>query len=116
MTDPIRRLAEADEMSRPLTPLNSPFWPLAIAFSGLIVWLAADAWVSYAEYSEWASIRNAQAGRVDEAKKLAEALDKLIDETNKASAAGNPNAKALIDGLAQKGISIKAAPAGSQTR
>jgi hypothetical protein len=116
MTDPIRRLSEADDMSRPTKPMNSPFWPMAIAFSGLLVWLAADAWVSYTEYSEWASIRNAQAGRVEEAKKLAEALDKLIDETNKASAAGNPNAKALIDGLAQRGISINAAPAGSQAR
>jgi hypothetical protein len=64
------------------------------------------------QYSTLADVRAAQQASVIEVAKVRAQLDALVTETTRLAAAGNADARAVVDEMQRQGITLRAPAAG----
>ena len=87
----------------------SAFAPLLLAGLALLGWLGFQAQQQYAEHQILQSAYASQQQTVDNAGKLRASLDTLAADTQRLADGGNPNARALVDELKKRGVTINSA-------
>ena len=92
----------------PPAPANA-FVPLLLAGLALLGWLGFQAQQQYAERQILQSAYASQQQTVDSAGKLRASLDVLAADTQRLADSGNPNARALVDELKKRGVTINSA-------
>ena len=96
--------------------LRSPFIPLLLAGLALLGWLAFQAQQQMAERQNLQTAYASQQQTVDNAGKLRASLDVLAADTQRLADGGNANARALVEELKKRGVTINSAntpPAGA---
>ena len=88
---------------------RSAFMPLLLAGLALLGWLAFQAQQQYAERQILQAAYASQQQTVDSAGKLRASLDALAADTQRLADSGNPNARALVDELKKRGVTINSA-------
>ena len=88
---------------------DSAFAPLLLAGLALLGWLAFQAQQQYAERQMLQTAYASQQLTVDNAGKLRASLDVLAADTQRLADSGNPNARALVDELKKRGVTINSA-------
>ena len=95
---------------------RSTFLPLLLAGLALLGWLGFQAQQQLAERQLLQTAYASQQQTVDSAGKLRAALDVLSADTQRLADSGNPNARALVEELKRRGVTINSAitpPAGA---
>ena len=95
---------------------RSAFIPLLLAGLALLGWLGFQAQQQYAERQILQSAYASQQQTVDNAGKLRASLDVLAADTQRLADGGNANARALVEELKKRGVTINSAntpPAGA---
>ena len=87
----------------------SAFVPLLLAGLAVLGWLGFQAQQQYAERQILQSAYASQQQTVDSAGKLRASLDVLAADTQRLADSGNPNARALVDELKKRGVTINSA-------
>ena len=84
---------------------------MSLLLAGLAVlgWLGFQAQQQYAERQILQSAYASQQQTVDSAGKLRASLDVLAADTQRLADSGNPNARALVDELKKRGVTINSA-------
>ena len=106
-----RARTEAEQPSE-----RSAFVPLLLAGLALLGWLAFQAQQQFTERQLLQTAYASQQQTVDNAAKLRASLDALAADTQRLSDRGNTNARALVDELRKRGVTINSAitpPAGA---
>ena len=88
---------------------RSAFAPLLLASLALLGWMAFQAQQQYAERQILQSAYASQQQTVDNAGKLRASLDVLAADTQRLADGGNPNARALVEELKKRGVTINSA-------
>ena len=88
---------------------RSAFVPLLLAGLALLGWLAFQAQQQFAERQILQTAYASQQQTVDNAGKLRASLDTLAADTQRLADGGNPNARALVDELKKRGVTINSA-------
>ena len=88
---------------------RSAFMPLLLAGLAVLGWLGFQAQQQYAERQILQSAYASQQQTVDSAGKLRASLDVLAADTQRLADSGNPNARALVDELKKRGVTINSA-------
>ena len=88
---------------------RSAFTPLLLGGLAMLGWLAFQAQQLYVERQILQSAYASQQQTVDNAAKLRASLDALAADTQRLADAGNPNARALVDELKKRGVTINSA-------
>lgn len=99
---------------------RSAFVPLLLGGLAVLGWLGFQAQQLYAERQALQTAYASQQQTVDNSAKLRASLDTLAADTQRLADAGNPNARALVDELKKRGVTINpastaAAPAPGTT-
>ena len=95
---------------------RSAFIALLLGGLALLGWLAFQAQQLMAEHQNLQTAYASQQQTVDNAGKLRASLDVLAADTQRLADSGNPNARALVDELKKRGVTINSAntpPAGA---
>ena len=87
----------------------SAFVPLLLTGLAVLGWLGFQAQQLYAERQILQSAYASQQQTVDSAGKLRASLDVLAADTQRLADSGNPNARALVDELKKRGVTINSA-------
>ncbi len=87
---------------------RSAFWPLLPLALAVTAWLSHQAWALDQERRQFEQALLAQQAAVDQAGTLRRTLDLLATDTQRLAEAGNGNARALVDELRRRGITIQA--------
>ena len=90
-------------------PRSSAFAPLLLGGLALLGWLAFQAQQQYGERQILQTAYASQQQTVDNAGKLRASLDTLAADTQRLADGGNPNARALVDELKKRGVTINSA-------
>jgi hypothetical protein len=93
--------------------VRSPFVPCTLLALAFVVWLAFQAWALVGERSQLALARAAQEAPTEKAKKMRAALDTLALTTQRLAGEGSAAARAVVDELAKRGVTIYPAGAAS---
>ena len=88
---------------------RSAFAPLLLGGLALLGWLAFQAQQQYAERQILQTAYASQQQTVDNAGKLRASLDLLAADTQRLADSGNPNARALVEELKKRGVTINSA-------
>ena len=88
---------------------RSAFLPLLLAGLALLGWLAFQAQQQFAERQILQTAYASQQQTVDNAGKLRASLDTLAADTQRLADGGNPNARALVEELKKRGVTINSA-------
>ena len=89
---------------------HSAFVPLLLGGLALLGWLGFQTWQLYSERQALQAAHASQQQTVDGAAKLRASLDTLAADTQRLADGGNPNARALVDELKKRGVTINTAP------
>ena len=89
---------------------HSAFVPLLLGGLALLGWLGFQTWQLYSERQALQTAHASQQQTVDSAAKLRASLDTLAADTQRLADSGNPNARALVDELKKRGVTINTAP------
>ena len=92
-----------------LAAYRSAFLSLLLAGLALLGWLAFQAQQLYMERQLLQTAYASQQQTVDNAGKLRASLDVLAADTQRLADSGNPNARALVDELKKRGVTINSA-------
>ena len=87
----------------------SAFMPLLLGGLALLGWLGFQAQQLYVERQALQTAYASQQQTVDNSAKLRASLDTLAADTQRLADAGNPNARALVDELKKRGVTINPA-------
>ncbi|MDQ2697118.1 MAG: hypothetical protein M3Z21_17410 [Pseudomonadota bacterium] len=100
--------------TRPAAPPQpySPFLPLALLGSALLLLVGFQTVQLAGERATLREILERQTAPLQEAQKLRAQLDSIAGKTAELAAAGNPNARRLLDELSRRGITIAPPTAG----
>lgn len=85
---------------------RSAFLPLLLAALALLGWLAYQLQQQVAERQLLQAAFVSQQQTVDSSGKLRASLDALAADTQRLADSGNPNARALVDELKKRGVTI----------
>ena len=96
--------------SSPQSSPNSAFVPLLLGGLALLGWLGFQTWQLYSERQALQTAYASQQQTVDGAAKLRASLDTLAADTQRLADSGNSNARALVDELKKRGVTINTAP------
>ena len=88
---------------------RSAFVPLLLGGLALLGWLGFQTWQLYSERQTLQTAHASQQQTVDNAAKLRASLDTLAADTQRLADGGNPNARALVDELKKRGVTINPA-------
>jgi hypothetical protein len=86
---------------------KSPFWPMLLTLLALIVWFGFQTLELWTERQNYRSAVERQAVRIERLQPMQSAFDTLTDDTARLAAAGNPNARLLLDALKKRGVNVK---------
>ena len=100
--------ARARTEAAPAAP-RSAFLPLLLAGLALLGWLTFQAQQQFAERQILQTAYASQQQTVDNAGKLRTSLDTLAADTQRLADGGNPNARALVEELKKRGVTINSA-------
>ena len=92
---------------------RSAFVPLLLGGLAVLGWLGFQAQQLYVERQALQTAYASQQQTVDNSAKLRASLDTLAADTQRLADAGNPNARALVDELKKRGVTIN--PASTPT-
>lgn len=92
---------------------HGAFVPLLLGTLALTGWLGFQSWQLVAERQALLAAQASQQPTVDNSAKLRTSLDALAADTQRLAAAGNPNAKILVDELRKRGVTINAGAAAT---
>ena len=106
-TPPVPPAAAA--AARPTAAMRSPFVPLLLGLTALLAVLAHQAWQLDTESRQLLAARDAGAPQLAAATQVRRTLDLLAADTQRLADAGNAPARALVDELRRRGITIQAA-------
>ena len=117
--NPLRTQVQAPAVGAEATS-RSAFVPLLLGGLAVLGWLGFQAQQLYAERQALQAAYASQQQTVDNSAKLRASLDTLAADTQRLADAGNPNARALVDELKKRGVTINpastpAAPAPATT-
>lgn len=90
---------------------HSPFMPLMLLASALVLWFAFQTVQLTKERTELAAIKANQAAQVDAAAKIRVSLDSLASATQRLANNGNANAQVIVEELRKRGVTINAGSA-----
>ena len=88
---------------------RSVFAPLLLAGLAVLGWLGFQTWQFYVERQALQAAYESQQQTVDSSAKLRASLDALAADTQRLADSGNPNARALVDELKKRGVTINSA-------
>ncbi|HSW08493.1 hypothetical protein [Aquabacterium sp.] len=103
---------QIDSAARP----HSPFIPVALLALGFIAWLGFQTWNLAGERSQLGLAHATQQPQIDQANKLRAALDTLAVTTQRLAGEGSVAARAVVDELGKRGVTINPAGAASAPR
>jgi hypothetical protein len=106
MAETDRELSAGVGAPRPCDPAYSPFIPLLLLLSALVLWVGFQTIQLLGERSALATVRANQEAPIKQSQDLRTALDALAAETAKLADQGNPNAQLLVGELRKRGITI----------
>lgn len=86
--------------------MRSPFLPLIFISTALLAWLAFQTYQLLNERLQLSSTHTAQAAQLEAAAKIRTSLDTLAAATARLADSGNVNARALVEELRRRGITI----------
>jgi hypothetical protein len=95
---------------------RSPFLPMALLATALVVGLAFQTWSLVAERSQLALANATQEPPTVQARKLRAALDTLAVSTQRLAAEGSVSARTVVEELARRGVTINPAGAASSPK
>jgi hypothetical protein len=84
----------------------NPFLPVLLLVLAVLAWYSFQLVQLLTERSNLVKARAAQVAPLEQATKLRGALDSLVRKTGRLAAAGNPNARQVVDALRQRGINV----------
>ena len=87
---------------------HSPFVPLMLLSSALVLWFAFQTVQLTQERKELAAIKSNQQTQVDAATKIRAGLDSLAASTQRLANTGNANAQVIVKELRKRGVTINA--------
>lgn len=85
---------------------KSPFLPLLMLTTALLLWFAFQTYQLWAERQQLALLRASQDVQVEAAGKVRASLDAVATTTARMADAGNVNARVLVEELRKRGITI----------
>ena len=106
--NPLRTQVQAPAVGAEATS-RSAFVPLLLGGLAVLGWLGFQAQQLYAERHALQTAYASQQQTVDNSAKLRASLDTLAADTQRLADAGNPNARALVDELKKRGVTINPA-------
>ena len=92
---------------------RSVFAPLLLGGLAVLGWLGFQTWQFYVERQALQAAYASQQQTVDSSAKLRASLDTLAADTQRLADSGNPNARALVDELKKRGVTISTTPANT---
>ena len=92
---------------------RSAFAPLLLGGLAMLGWLGFQAQQQYVERQALQAAYASQQQTVDSSAKLRASLDTLAADTQRLADAGNPNARALVEELKKRGVTISTTPANA---
>lgn len=96
----------APSLRRPAATAASAFWPLLLLATGWLVWMSFQLMVSLNDRKVLRDAHAQQQQTVDKSAQLRASLDALATDTHRLAEAGNPNARALVEELKRRGVTI----------
>lgn len=93
---------------RPATT-HGPFLPMLLLAAALVLWFGFQTYQLATERQQLATLRTSQEPQVAAAGKLRASLDTVATATAQLADAGNVNARAIVEELRKRGITIKPA-------
>lgn len=97
--------------ARPAAAMRSPFVPQLLGLTALLAVLAHQAWQLDTERRQLLAARDAGAPQLAAAAQVRRTLDLLAADTQRLADTGNAPARALVDELRRRGITIQATAA-----
>lgn len=85
---------------------SSVFIPVLLIALAVVVWSGFQSIQLFQERSNLANLRTSQDAMFQNARKMRDQLDALAAGTQKLANSGNKNAQAVVNALAQRGITI----------
>jgi len=108
---------EPDASTRPHPPpMRGPFVPLLLAALAMTTWLGAQALQLARERQQLESAKTSLAMQEETATKVRASLDQVATATAKLAADGNANARAIVEQLRSRGITINPSSGASAPR
>lgn len=92
--------------SRRAAAAASAFWPLLLLALAWLGWMGFQLMVSMNDRNVLRDAHAQQQTTVDKSSQLRASLDALATDTHRLAEAGNPNARALVDELRRRGVTI----------
>jgi hypothetical protein len=80
---------------------------MLLTLLALIVWFGFQTLELWTERQNYRSAVERQAVRIERLQPMQSAFDALTDDTARLAAAGNPNARLLLDALKKRGVNVK---------
>ena len=105
-----------EEAAAAVSSAASPFWPLLLVTLAWLVWMAFQLGVSLNDRKALRDAHAQQQQTVDKSAQLRATLDALAGDTQRLAESGNANARALVDELRRRGVTIKAATAAPASK
>lgn len=100
--------ARATEPVAAAAPVRSAFLPLLLGLTALLGALAHQAWQLDQERRQLQAAQDGTAPRLEAASQLRRSLDLLAADTQRLADGGNAPARALVEELRRRGITINA--------
>lgn len=92
---------------------RTAFLPLLLGLLALTAWLGHHAWLLDQDRQQLQAAQTNLQPTVEKAAGLRQSLDRLAADTQRLADAGNSNARALVDELRKRGITINPGTAAS---
>jgi len=111
---PVPRELQPDALwreGRPPAPTRGPFLPLLLLAIALIAWLGFQAVQQLRDREQLGALRTALEPQEIAARKVRASLDALAVGTARLAADGNASARAVIEELRKRGVTVNAAGA-----
>lgn len=99
--------------ARPPSSRRGPFLPVLLVALALMTWLATQAVLLVSERQQLELAKAGLASQEQAAAKVRASLDQVATATAKLAAEGNPNARAIIEQLRSRGITINPSAASA---
>ncbi len=91
----------------------SALWPLLLLAVAWLAWMGYQAHLLNLDRQAWKTAHAQQQQTVDNAARLRQSLDGLAADTQRLADAGNANARALVEELRKRGVTISTASAAA---
>ncbi len=87
---------------------HSPFVPVLLGAIALVGWLGFQGSQQWLEHRQLEALAQAVGPQEEAAKKMRDSLESVATATAKLANDGNPNARAIVEELRKRGVTINA--------